>query len=134
MTLDSLHMLTSEITFDVIIKNPNPQDTWTEECLRNLKRNEMIDAIFDAVYAEQLEAYDIFEGTRLTPRKIKKMEEDGKIVREKIGKFQFVEEWQLNSTEMSMKKQVKEIRMGMEIFDKEGSIKGYEPVFKVKLN
>jgi len=131
---DSLHMITSEITYDVIIKNPNPGDIWTEECLRNLKSEELINAIFAAVYAKKLEAYDIFEDSRLTPRKIKKMEEDGKIVREKIGKFQFVEEWQMNSDEMSMTKRVTEIRMGMEIPDHEGFIKGYEPVFKVKLN
>lgn len=131
---DSLHMITSEITYDVIIKNPNPGDDWTEECLRNLKRDELIDAIFAAVYANKLKAYDIFEDSRLTPHKIKKMEEDGKIIREKIGKFQFVEEWQMNSDEMSMTKRVTEIRMGMEIPDHEGFIKGYEPVFKVKLN
>jgi hypothetical protein len=131
---DSLRIITSEITYDVIIKNPNPGDDWTEECLRNLKRDELIDAIFAAVYDNKLEAYDIFEDSRLTPRKIKKMEEDGKIIREKIGKFQFVEEWQMNSDEMSMTKRVTEIRMGMEIPDHEGFIKGYEPVFKVKLN
>ena len=52
--------LADQIIYDVIIKNPDPQDEWREKCLGGLKRGELVDFIFDGLYDDRFKAYDIF--------------------------------------------------------------------------
>jgi len=127
------NQISSPLTCDVVIK-PNPDDPWAVECLKDLKREEFVDAIFNGVYNKQITAYDIFEGKKLSVGAIKKMEENGEIDRDKIGKFQFVEEWYFDKESLTMTKKVKEIRLGAEAFDDEGYLRGYQPIFNVVLN
>ena len=124
----------SLITHDVVVKNPDSTDLWMAECLKDLKHEDLIDIIFEGIYDEKILAYDIFDDTKILPGKLKKMEEDGKVVRDQIGKFQFVEAWYLDKTNMTMTKRVIEIRLGTETFNSDGFLMGYEPLFKVILN
>jgi hypothetical protein len=39
-----------QIIYDVIIKNPDPGDEWTEKCLVGLNRGELVDFIIDGIY------------------------------------------------------------------------------------
>lgn len=126
--------LSSMITHDVVVKNPDSTDLWMAECLKDLKREDLIDIIFDGIYGEKISAYDIFEDKKISPGKLRKMEDDGEVVRDQIGKFQFVEAWYFDKTNMTMTKRVKEIRLGTETFNSEGFLVGYEPLFKVELN
>ena len=38
-------LVADQIVYDVIIKNPDPQDEWTEKCLEGLNRRELVDFI-----------------------------------------------------------------------------------------
>jgi hypothetical protein len=129
----SVALVATEIMYDVEIKNPDKEDAWTENALKGLKREELVDHIFDGLYNDQLEAYDIFEGTRIRAGKIRKMEENGEFTRDQIGKMQFTEHWIYDPVSHNMTKKVTAISLGTENFDSEGFLIGYYPLFKVVL-
>ena len=122
-----------QIVYDVEIINPYPDDTWTAECLRGLDHRSLVDFVFDGLYAGRFSAFDIFEGTPIPARKIKKMEEKGEFSRDGIGKFQFQEEWILDTVRMTYTKKVTEIRMGLQKFNDDGELTGYAPLLRVVL-
>jgi hypothetical protein len=66
-----------QIIYDVIIKNPDPGDEWTEKCLVGLNRGELVDFIIDGIYKNRFRAYDIYNDKLIPVRTIRKMEKDG---------------------------------------------------------
>ncbi len=121
------------IVYDVEILNPYPEDEWMNECLEGLDREGLVDFVFDGIYSGRFKAYDIFEGTPVSAKKIRKMEEEGEFGREQIGKFQFMEQWILDTVNMTCRKEVTEIRMGLQQFSPEGELTGYAPLLRVVL-
>jgi hypothetical protein len=121
------------IVYDVEILNPYPDDAWTTECLSSLDHKSLVDFVFDGIYSGRFSAYDIFEGTPVSAKKIRKMEKNGEFSRDRIGKFQFQEEWLLDTLNMSFTKKVTEIRMGLQKFNDEGELTGYAPLLRVVL-
>jgi len=122
-----------QIIYDVVIKNHDPEDNWTEECLAGLNRQELVDFIFTGLYEEQFKAFDIFNDDPIPTRKIRKMEEDGEFTRDQVSKIQFVEGWYIDQELYTMTKRVTEVRLGIEHFDGFGMHMGHNPLFKVKL-
>jgi len=122
-----------QIVYDVEIINPNPDDLWTTECLEDLDQKTLVDFVFEGLYSNKFSAYDIFEGTPVSARKIRKMEENEDFTRDQIGKFQFMEEWILDTVNMNYFKHVKEIRMGLQSFNNNGELTGYAPLLRVVL-
>jgi hypothetical protein len=125
--------VSEQIVYDVEIKNPYPDDAWMEECLQDLDRETLVNFIFSGLYQGKFKAFDIFEGTPVKLRKIRKMEEKGEFTRDQIGKFQFQEEWILDTVRMIYSKQVREVRMGLQKFNDEGELTGYAPLLRVVL-
>ena len=122
-----------KIVYDVEIINPYPDDLWTTECLESLDHEALVDFVFTGIYSGEFSAFDIFEGTAIPARRIKKMEENGEFSRDRIGKFQFQEEWALDMETMSFTKKVTEIRMGLQKFNEAGELTGYAPLLRVVL-
>ena len=54
------------IIYQVIISNPNPDDTWTTSCLSGLNRKILVDSIFSMVYNGSLIAYNRETHEKLT--------------------------------------------------------------------
>jgi hypothetical protein len=127
-------IMADTITYDVIVRNANPDDEWTTLCLQRLDREKLIGSIFDAVYSGKLKAYDILSNTELPLNRVRKMEKEKDFDRSKIGKIQFTELWLFNEQDLSMEKTVRALAMGYELYDTEGKVRGYKPVFKVYLN
>ncbi len=125
-------MIADQIIYDVMIKNHDPEDDWTEKCLAGLNREELIDFILNGLYKDRFKAYDIFNDKSIPSRKIKKMEEDGEFTREQISKIQFVEQWYIDTALSTLTKRVTEVRLGIEHFDNYGMLIGHNPLFKVK--
>ncbi len=121
------------IVYDVEIINPYPDDLWTTECLEPLDHEALVDFVFNGIYEGKFSAFDIFEETPLPARKIRKMEENGEFSRGSIGKFQFQEEWILDTETMTFSKKVTEIRMGLQKFNEDGDLTGYAPLLRVVL-
>lgn len=126
-------LIAQDIISDVEIINPNADDEWMENALRGLRREALIGFIFEGIYDKSLQAYDIFEDTRISAKKIRKMEEDGEFSRDEIGKMQFTEQWMYDSINHAMTKKVSAISLGIRKFDSEGYLIGYSPLFKVTL-
>ncbi|MFC2080964.1 hypothetical protein ACFLR8_02010 [Bacteroidota bacterium] len=122
-----------KIIYDVEIKNPEPDNQWMIECLEGLQREELVNFLFEGIYNETFSTFDIFEGSPFSSMDIRKMEEEGQFTREQIGKFQFMEEWFLDTINMTFHKEVTEIRMGLEKFNENGELTGYDPLFRVVL-
>mgnify|MGYP006944205848 CR=1 FL=1 len=125
--------IADQIIYDVIIKNPDPGDEWTEKCLVGLKRGELVDFIFAGLYDDRFRAYDIFNDKLIPVRMIRKMEKDGEFTRDQVSKIQFVEDWYVDTEGYPMSKRVTEVRLGIEHIDGFGMHLGYNPFFKVRL-
>ena len=136
MVSDNLNgmMVADTIIYDVIIKNPNPYDSWTDECLKHLNKNQFVDILFESVYKENAIAYDVLSGNIITPDELKKFERKKDFNRDKIGKIQFTESWFYDDSLRSMSKKVLSVSLGYEIFDDQGSLIGHKPAFKIYLN
>jgi hypothetical protein len=134
--LESYHgvMISDTIVYDVIIRNPDPQDDWTTFCLKNLKRTKLIDDIFDLVYSGKIEAYDFFTKSPLMVKDVQKLESQDGYSRDHIGKIQFAERWYFDKNTRVFQKEIISMVFGYEIFNSDGTLRGYKPVFKVFMN
>lgn len=132
-TLSSSLVVAEDIVYDVEVINPYPEDTWMAESLQSLDHESLVKFVFDGIYQERFSCYDIFEGTPIPLRKIRKMEKDGEFSRDRIGKFQFQEQWILDTVNMTFSKKVTEIRMGVQKFNDAGELTGYAPLLRVVL-
>ena len=128
------YVFADTIIYDVIIKNPNSDDTWTELCLKNLKREQFIDKLFESVYTKKATAYDLNNDEIISPDDLRIMEKKKEIDRDRIGKIQFTESWLYNDSLMIMTKKVLAASLGMEVFDEKGDLIGYKHLFKVRFN
>jgi hypothetical protein len=128
------NLIADTIIYDVIIKNPDPSDEWTEKCLAGFNKDRFIDQLFNAVYDKNAFAYDFFSGEKITPRVLKRIERSRDFSREKIGKIQFSESWYYDSLNLVMQKRIISLVLGYELYGDNGEIIGYKPVFKIDLN
>ena len=133
---DSLkeNLIADTIIYDVLIKNPNPDDEWAEQCLGYLNRGKFIDQLFDAVYNKQANAYDFFTGEKISPGDLRKIEKAGDFGREKVGKIQFAETWYFDAANLKMEKRIIYLVLGYELQGDSTEIVGYKPVFRINLN
>ncbi len=127
-------MVADTIIYDVIIKNPNPDDDWTDKCLRNLKKEQLVDILFESVYKKQATAHDLFTDEIISPVKLKGLERKKEFSRSKIGKMQFTESWYYSDSLQALSKKVISVSLGYEILDERGSLIGYKPAFKIYFN
>ncbi len=127
------NLVADTIVYDVLISNPNPEDTWTEECLDNLDRTLFVEQIFEGIYNGELQPYDYYEDKPMRPAKIKRMEKNQELLRAHIGKVQFTERWYYDPVNLTMKKEVISMVLGEQLLNSEGEVRGYKPIFKVNL-
>ena len=121
------------IIYDVIIKNTNPLDHWTNDCLKKLDQTSLVNYIFEIALSGDYPLFDYFTGDEITPRDIRKLEKENKDLRLNIGKIQFTEMWYSNDNSTNLNKEVVAIVPGMEIIGLDGEVRGYKPVFKLQL-
>lgn len=126
-------VIADTITYEVVIRNPNPDDTWKEQSLKNLNHQFLIDNIFNLIRAGKAIAYDYETNERLTVNQLKKIENEKDFNPHEIGMIQFTEIWFLNPDKSSMTKQVYSMVLGYNYYTSQGEHFGYKPLFKVKL-
>lgn len=121
------------IIYQVIIRNPNPEDTWTTACLSGLNRKALIDSIFNLVYDNKLTAYNRETHEKLTLKQVKDLEGADGFSRDKIGMIQFTEAWYLDPATQSMSKKVLAMDLGYDHYSSDGELVGYKPLFRVEM-
>ncbi|MBN2611069.1 MAG: hypothetical protein JXB00_05890 [Bacteroidales bacterium] len=130
----AVQVMADTIIYDVVIKNPNPDDTWTQECLKGLKKEIFIDELFEKVYSGELAAYNFENNEIISPVALKEMENKKTVEREKIGKLQFTEAWIYSDSLLMLSKKVISVSLGSEVVDNTGELLGYRHVFKLYFN
>jgi len=127
-------LVAENIIQDIVIKNIDPDDAWTQECLQGMKRETLVDIVFELAYSGKAVVYDFDTREKLTVRQLKQLERAAGFSRDKIGKIQFMESWYLNPDKVTVTKKVSSMVLGYETFDSEGEFRGYLPVFRMVLN
>lgn len=129
----SFMVIADTIITDVVIKNPDNNE-WTSFCLRNLDKETLVNELFDLVYSGKLTPYNFFTDEILSIDELKETENDPEYSRENIAKVQFEESWNLDSENHKMIKKVHSIMLAIELYNSDGSVKGYKPIFKIYFN
>jgi len=125
--------ISDPITYEVVIKNPNPDDDWLEECLANTHTEEFVSDILAAVKNETLPAFDYYDNHQLTTNEIESIISENSL-EDRVGKIQFEEDWYWDKDQLQLKKEVKKIMFGYEIYDSQGKLRGYKASFVVNLS
>lgn len=124
------------VTYDVVVKNHNPNDAWREECLSSLDLQALIKIVFDAAYAGQITAYNYRTEEPMTIDELRDFEKDSTHRRDRIGKVQFVEDWYFDAEKFQFGKRVKALMLAYERYNEAGelSANAYYPGIMVYLN
>jgi len=127
------YLVADTITYDVVIRNPDPEDLWRAQCLQGLDRQAFIDNIFNMLYEEKAIAYHFETREKITPAQLKNLESDG-FKRDNIGMIQFTETWYLDPQQNQMTKKVLFMVLGYDYYTSEGELFGHKPLFRVELS
>lgn len=130
----SEYVLADTIVYDVIVKNSNPDDKWQEECLRQFHRKAFIDELFNAAYKNKIKIYDFFTGEIIPPDQLKKIEKQDDYNRDAIGEIRFTEQWYYNPAKNQFNKKILSLVLAYQVFNSDGTSRGYKPVFKILMN
>ncbi len=125
--------LADTIIYPVLIKNTDPNDTWTEHCLSRLEREKFVDQVFDAVYEHKAKAYSYNTHKELSITDIKAIEKQPDFSRDKVAKLQFWETWHFDEQQLIMTKKVQAILLAYEYLSEDGELLGYKAAFYIKL-
>jgi hypothetical protein len=120
------------IIYEVIVKNPNPDDDWLNECLENTNSSFLIKEILNAVNKGDLKAYDYYDNHLLSQKEIKDIIGENEL-KTRTGKIQFEENWYWDKDQLKLRKEVKKLMFGFEIYDATGKLRGYKASFIVDL-
>ena len=121
------------ITYEVLVKNPNPDDEWKTECLANTDTKILVEDILKAVKNGDLPAFDYYDNHELSKSEIKEIIKKGNLS-ENTANIQFEEEWYWNNKELALSKKVNKIMLGYAVYDGKGAVRGYKASFVVNLN
>jgi len=132
ITGDEYIEVADNIIYDVVIKVPNQDDPWEVEKLAGYRGDEMVNALFDAVYSGKVKVTDYHSGKNLSTKNLEKLEQEPGFERENIGKIQFTEKWHFNRSSLEIEKEVISLVIGYENRDPaDGTLIGYIAAFKM---
>lgn len=127
-------LIADTITYDVLLDSTAQIDPMAGKFLRHLNKDTLINSIFSSIYSGKLKAIDYSTGKELSITEIKVMESQEGYSRELIGKIQFAEIWYYSAENVVFKKEVLSMIFGLEVYNQDGTIRGYRPLYKIYLN
>lgn len=120
------------IIYEVIIKNPDPENEWKDECLANTDSDKLVKDILNAVLKEKLQAFDYYDNHELSLSEIELIIEENKLS-DRTGTIQFEEDWYWDKNKLKLRKEVRKIMFGYEIYDNLGKLRGYKASFVIDM-
>ena len=128
-------IVADNIIYDVVVKPENVYDEWETERLAGYSGEEMISALFEAIYNGSAFAMDYFTGEKIKPSQLKKLEETDEYRRNDIAKLQFTENWYFNPKTLEVEKDVITIVPGYRYTVETGDVPatGYRALFSITL-
>ena len=130
-TLLSFQPIAESIRYDVIIKNPDPDDEWTETCLKGLDREKLVNEVYKAIYAGKVKAYDYYTDDPMSVEQVKEIEKQAESDGAEVAKVQFLEDWFFDPVTFNFYKKVHFIMLAYEILDENGNARNYKAAFYV---
>ncbi|NJO87705.1 MAG: hypothetical protein HC831_01165 [Chloroflexia bacterium] len=124
-------VLADTIAYDVTIKNPDPEDNWTEEDLKGMDELALANIVLNAIYNGRLTAYDFQTEEPMTIEQVKELEAE--YTRDNVGRMRFIEEWYFDEKNLQFGKRVNAIMLAYERLNNEGEAR-YIPGVMVYLN
>ena len=70
-----LELIADTIIYEVLVQNPDEEDLWKTNCVKNVDVKKFVDIIFDAVYNGKITAYSLFNEQPMSIEDIKALEE-----------------------------------------------------------
>jgi len=122
------------ILYPVDIINLDTTDTWADQRLKHLHRQQMIDMLFESVYQGKAQAYDYYSDQPLSTDKLREMEASGGFNRDEVSQLQFQEAWHLDTINNRMTKEVQSILLAWPVYDSKGKFIAYKAGFVVKFD
>lgn len=147
-------VITERIQYDVTIKSPDQEWDWWVQNLEGPKREAFVKMIMDAAYEGKVKSYDYFN-KELTVKEVKEIENgidtlvgsspnppyndttvivERKLDMNKITRVRFLEEWKMDKNTLQIEKKVLGIAPILEVYNDDGSLRGYMPMFWVYLD
>lgn len=126
-------LLADTIIYTVEIKNYDPNDHWTNECLSKLDRSKMVDQFFESVYKHKAQAYNYMTEAPMSVSEVKAIEEQEGFSRDQVGKLQFWESWYYDENKQIMTKKVLAILVSYEATTQDGDFLGHKAAFYIKM-
>jgi len=125
--------LADTIIYPTLIKNSDPNDKWTEQCLSRFDRELFVDKLFDAVYEHKARAYSYATNKEMSISEVKDIENQEDFSRDKVAKLQFWESWHFDEQQFIMTKKVHAVLIAYEYLSEDGDLLGYKAAFYVKM-
>ena len=131
---DEVTLVADTIRYTAMVRNPNKEDEYMDEWLKDLDLKAFADLIFKAVYEERTKAYNYSTNEVMTIDDIKQLEKEYK--RDRIGKIFFMEEWYFDEKKIQMFKKVNSIMLAYERLDENDKnlVVGYKAGIRIYLN
>ncbi len=128
-----MYNLADTLYYTAQIKPANEEEAiYMTDWVKNLKRKEFTDLIFNAVLSGKLKAYHYGSDEKMSIREVKKLRKEN--INNEIGKILFEEAWYFDDKNMRLYKKVNSIMLAYERKDEDGNTKGYKSGIKVYLN
>ena len=126
-------LVAEHIIQDIVIENNDPNDTWADECLKGMRKNTLVEVVFELAYSGKANVYDFDTREKLTVKQLQTREKEEGFSRDKIGKIQCIESWYINPDKVTFTKKVTSFVLGYETYDSQGYFRGYLPVFRMEM-
>lgn len=111
-------VLADTITYDVTIKNPDPEDNWTEDDIGRMDEEALANIVINAIYNGRLTAYNYSTNEPMTIEQVKELESE--YSRDRVGRMRFIEEWYFDEEKLEFGKRVNTIMLAYEKLNSEG--------------
>ena len=125
-TLLNFQPIAESIRYDVVIKNPDPDDEWTETRLKGLDREKLVDEVYKAIYAGKVKAYDYYTDDPISVKQVKEIEKQAESDGVEVAKVQFLEDWFFDPVTFNLYKKVHFIMLAYDLLDENGKARSYK--------
>lgn len=131
---DGAVLIASDIVTEIVVR-PDPEgDPWEAEKVAGYNGQPLVDGIFSSVYDGTMTVYDYHSGEPLSRADVKKIEDEFKNDRTKIGKLSFTEDWYYYPATNRVEKKAKSVTFGYELYNNLGKVYAYRAAFRADLN
>lgn len=127
-------LVATDIVTEIIVRPDPDGDPWDTEKVAGYQGEAMVDNIFSRIYDGTMTVYDYHSGEALSPAEVRKIEEEFKNDRSKIGKLSFTEDWYYYPGENRVEKKSKSVTFGYELYNNLGKVYAYRAAFRADLN